>query len=285
MIEAMAEARDVTLYHAEPRGLFVQADRIRLRQIVLNLLTNAVKYNRKGGHVWVSTGRGVDGRTWLAVRDDGPGLSGEQMAGLFQPFNRLGQEGGSEEGSGIGLVLSKRLAELMNAAISVSSAVGTGSTFTVELESTAAHQLPVAAPQDDVPLPSPVRSQHGKPVLLYVEDNPANLKLVQEIVKLHLDIELLSATDGTSGVNMALEYRPDVILMDMNLPGMSGREAQRRLRREPATRDIPIIALSANAMPLDVQTALEAGFFRYLTKPLDIGEFIEVVGEALEQSR
>ena len=283
MIEAMATARGVTVALAEPRGLFVKADRIRLRQIVLNLLTNAVKYNSKHGHVWVAVGTGDAGRTWLSVRDDGPGLSGEQLAGLFQPFNRLGQEGGSEEGSGIGLVLSKRLAELMNATIGVTSAVGQGSTFTVEMESTEAPTLQRQPAQDEVALPTMARN--GKPRLLYVEDNPANLKLVQEIVKLHLEVELLAATDGNTGVAMAHDYRPNVILMDMNLPGISGREAQRRLRQHPATRDIPIIALSANAMPLDVQAALEAGFFRYLTKPLNIGDFLQVVGEALEQTR
>jgi protein-histidine pros-kinase len=283
MIEAMATARGVTVSLGEPRGLYVKADRIRLRQIVLNLLTNAVKYNSKRGHVWVALGTGEAGRTWLSVRDDGPGLSAEQMAGLFQPFNRLGQEGGSEEGSGIGLVLSKRLAELMNATIGVTSAVGEGSTFTIEMEAAEAPTLPRQVVQDDAP--PPVAVSHDKPLLLYVEDNPANLKLVQEIVKLHLDLDLLAATDGNAGVAMALEYRPDVILMDMNLPGLSGREAQRRLRQHPATRDIPIIALSANAMPLDVQAALEAGFFRYLTKPLNIGDFLEAVGEALEQAR
>jgi len=285
MIEAMAEARGVALTLSEPSGLYVKADRIRLRQIVLNLMSNAVKYNSKGGHVWIATGLGDAGRAWLSVRDDGPGLSGEQLTGLFQPFNRLGQEGGSEEGSGIGLVLSKRLAELMNASIGVSSAVGQGSTFTVELEITAPQNLPRQLEQDDISLPPLVHSRHGKPLLLYVEDNPANLTLVQEIVKLHLDIDLMSATDGNTGVRMARESSPDVILMDMNLPGISGREAQRRLRHDPATRDIPIIALSANAMPLDVQAALEAGFFRYLTKPLDIDDFLEVVGEALEQAR
>jgi len=284
MIEAMADARQVTVYLSEPRGLCVKADRIRLRQIVLNLLTNAVKYNSKGGHVWVDCGEGGAGRTWLAVRDDGPGLSGDQMAGLFQPFNRLGQEGGSEEGSGIGLVLSKRLAELMNATIGVTSAVGQGCTFTVEMETARPQTLPGRDEQADVSSPA-ARIHHNKPVLLYVEDNPANLRLVQEIVKLHLDVELLSATDGNTGVAMAREHRPNAILMDMNLPGISGREAQRQLRRDPATRDIPIIALSANAMPLDVEAALEAGFFRYLTKPLNINDFLEVVGEALEPPR
>ncbi|MGW8392419.1 PAS domain S-box protein [Pseudoduganella sp. HUAS MS19] len=283
MIEAMADARQVAVYLSEPRGLCVRADRIRLRQIVLNLLSNAVKYNSKGGHVWIACGEGDTGRAWLAVRDDGPGLSGEQMAGLFQPFNRLGQEGGSEEGSGIGLVLSKRLAELMNATISVTSSVGQGSTFTVEMETTEPPQLPQQLTEEGVP--ALVRGYHSKPLLLYVEDNPANLRLVQEIAKLHLNVELLSATDGNAGVSMARDYLPDVILMDMNLPGISGREAQRRLRQDTATRDIPIIALSANAMPLDVQAALEAGFFRYLTKPLNIGDFLEAVGEALEQSR
>ncbi|WP_083941343.1 PAS domain S-box protein [Pseudoduganella violaceinigra] len=283
MIEAMADARQVTVYLSEPRGLCVKADRIRLRQIVLNLLTNAVKYNSKGGHVWVAMDRNALGRTWLAVKDDGPGLSEEQLAGLFQPFNRLGQEGGSEEGSGIGLVLSKRLAELMNATIGVSSTMGKGCTFTVEMESAELPSALIQAPHHGASLAAP-QDRHGKPLLLYVEDNPANLKLVQEIVKLHLDLELLSATDGNAGVAMAREHLPDVILMDMNLPGISGREAQRRLRQDPATCEIPIIALSANAMPLDVQAALEAGFFRYLTKPLDIGDFLEVVGEALEQS-
>ncbi|WP_426335818.1 PAS domain S-box protein [Pseudoduganella sp. R-31] len=285
MVEAMADARQVAVYLSEPRGMHVKADRIRLRQIVLNLLSNAIKYNSKGGHVWVACGAADPGRAWLAVRDDGPGLSGEQMAGLFQPFNRLGQEGGSEEGSGIGLVLSKRLAELMNATIGVTSSVGQGSTFTVEMEATAPQQLPRGEDQEGMPAPAAVRGHHSKPRLLYVEDNPANLKLVEEIVKLHLDVELLSATDGNSGVAMAREYLPDAILMDMNLPGISGREAQRRLRQDAATREIPIIALSANAMPLDVQAALEAGFFRYLTKPLNINDFLEVVGEALEQSR
>lgn len=285
MVEAMADARNVTVYQPEPRALYVQADRIRLRQVMLNLLTNAVKYNRKGGHVWIDFGKGESGRAWFSVRDDGPGLNSDQMGGLFQPFNRLGQEGGAEEGSGIGLVLSKRLAELMNATISVTSAVGAGSTFTVELEASAPHQVPASAAAGGMPLPAVQRAHHDKPLMLYVEDNPANLKLVQEIVKLHLDIDLLSATDGNSGVSMALEHQPDVILMDMNLPGLSGRQAQRRLRQDRLTRDIPIIALSANAMPLDVQTALEAGFFRYLTKPLDIADFIQVVGEALEQIR
>jgi PAS domain S-box-containing protein len=283
MIEAMAEARNITIHLSEPRGLYVKADRIRLRQIVLNLLSNAVKYNSKGGRVWVAIGSGDAGRTWLSVRDDGPGLNGEQMTGLFQPFNRLGQEGGSEEGSGIGLVLSKRLAELMNATIGVTSAVGQGSTFTVEMEATEPLALPRPAAQDGI-APTAERIRHDKPLLLYVEDNPANLKLVQEIVRLHLDLDLLSATDGVTGVKMARDYRPDLILMDMNLPGISGREAQRRLRQDPATSDIPIIALSANAMPLDIQAALEAGFFRYLTKPLNINDFLQVVGEALEQS-
>ncbi|SFG70317.1 protein-histidine pros-kinase [Duganella sp. CF458] len=285
MIEAMADARQVTVYLSEPGGLCVKADRIRLRQIVLNLLTNAVKYNSKGGHVWVTCGQGDVGRVWLAVRDDGPGLSGEQLAGLFQPFNRLGQEGGSEEGSGIGLVLSRRLAELMNATISVTSSVGQGSTFAVEMEATEPQQSARPGSEEGAATPAAVRGHHSKPILLYVEDNPANLRLVQEIVKLHLDLELLSATDGITGVAMAREYLPTVILMDMNLPGISGREAQRRLRQDAATREIPVVALSANAMPLDVQAALEAGFFRYLTKPLNINDFLEVVGEALEQSR
>lgn len=182
-------------------------------------------------------------------------------------------------------MLSKRLAELMNATISVTSSVGQGSTFTVEMEGAEPQLLPHAESEAGVAAPVAARRHHSKPLLLYVEDNPANLRLVQEIVKLHLDLELLSATDGNTGVAMARDYQPDVILMDMNLPGISGREAQRRLSQDGATRAIPIIALSANAMPLDVQAALDAGFFRYLTKPLNINDFLDAVGQALEQSR
>jgi protein-histidine pros-kinase len=145
--------------------------------------------------------------------------------------------------------------------------------------------MPRAPQLEDASVQQGKQFRDGKPLLLYVEDNLANLTLVQEIVKLHLELELLSATDGNTGVKMAREHLPDVILMDMNLPGISGREAQRRLQMDAATRRIPIIALSANAMPTDVQAALEAGFFRYLTKPLDIGEFLQVVAEALEHSR
>ena len=285
MVEAMAETRGVELRLPPAGKLYVQADRIRLRQIVLNLLSNAVKYNHQGGHVWVDCGQGDTGRAWVSVKDDGAGLTPEQVAGLFQPFNRLGQEGGAEEGSGIGLVLSKRLAELMNAAITVSSAVDYGSTFTLELQAAEAPVANGTAPRPEPSWAPPQGDLHGKTTLLYVEDNPANLKLVQEIVKLHLEVELLSATDGLTGVAMAREYRPAVILMDMNLPGISGREAQRRLKKDPVTASIPVIALSANAMPLDVEAALEAGFFRYLTKPLNINDFLSVVRDALDQSR
>ncbi|MBB3119950.1 PAS domain S-box protein [Pseudoduganella violacea] len=280
MVDAMAERRGIRLMLPEASPLTVQADRVRLRQIVLNLLSNAIKYNRQGGAVVVDFGQRDTGRIWLTVQDTGPGLRPEQIAELFQPFNRLGQEGGPEEGTGIGLVLSKRLAELMEGNIAVASMPGAGCAFTVEL----AAAVPLAADEAEPALaavPAPQRRPQDKPLLLYVEDNPANLRLVSDILSLHMEVVLLTAGDGAAGVALAREYLPDLILMDMNLPGMSGREAHKVLSEDPATAGIPVLALSANAMRQDIQAALDAGFYRYLTKPIDIGEFTAAVQAGL----
>jgi CheY-like chemotaxis protein len=209
-------------------------------------------------------------------------LSAEKLAHLLIPFNRLGQEKSGVAGTGIGLVVSKRLAELMGAVLGVESTVGVGSVFWCELDAAEAPQLTIPAsdngvlPRMETSAPAPQRT------LLYVEDNPANMELVEEIVAGIPAIKCLTAAAGSRGIEIARTVCPTVILMDINLPGMSGTQAMKILRADAATAHIPVIALSANAMPQDIQNGLEAGFFRYLTKPIIIKEFIATLDAALD---
>jgi protein-histidine pros-kinase len=201
---------------------------------------------------------------------------------LFQPFNRLGQEGGTEEGSGIGLVVTKRLVELMGGAIGVQSTPGAGSMFWVELPATAAPESARAAIAAAAkPAPEPVAERGGLPLLLYVEDNPTNLRLVEDVLSFRSDLRLITCMDGAEGLEMARRHMPDIVLLDMNLPGLSGREIQRQLRDDPATAAIPVLAISANAMRNDINAALDAGFFRYFTKPIDISALQDGLDAAL----
>ncbi|HEX7706595.1 MAG TPA: PAS domain S-box protein [Thermoanaerobaculia bacterium] len=283
MIEPLAQKRGIRMSFPPADALHcVNGDRTRIKQVLINLLSNAIKYNRPGGSVVVAcNAKSTSGRVRLTVTDTGAGLPPEKLAQLFQPFNRLGQEVGTEEGTGIGLVVSKRLVELMDGVIGVESSTGEGSTFWVELMSTAPLTLPafveIAAPPD-----SHAAALDHQRTLLYVEDNPANLQLVERIIGRRKDLRLLSAVDGNRGVELARASLPDVILMDINLPGISGTEALKILRDDAATAHIPVIALSANAMPRDIQKGLEAGFFRYLTKPIKVSEFTETLNIALE---
>ncbi|QYF95710.1 response regulator [Massilia sp. PAMC28688] len=281
MVEPMGRPREIRMLFPESTGAVVLADRTRLKQVLLNLLSNAVKYNREQGAVVVGCVALADKRVRLTVQDTGLGLTEEQVGGLFQPFNRLGQENGVEEGTGIGLVVTRRLVELMGGTIGVSSSVGVGTVFWVELALTE----PVApALPNGVVLPL-ARREGGRSdaarVVLYVEDNPANLRLVQEIVAFRTDLRLLSAADAHLGLEMAKVHQPDLILMDINLPGMSGLDALKELQRTPATSHIPVLALTANAMPREVERGLESGFARYLTKPINIDEFNDAIDSTL----
>ena len=261
---------------------FVHADRTRVKQVLINLLSNAIKYNRAQGAVEVTCSASSEKRIRISVHDTGEGLSPEKLAQLFQPFNRLGQEASAEEGTGIGLVVSKRLVELMGGEIGVESTVGVGSVFWFELDLAAEPQPAVGAAE---PLgPHQAHVQHGAVLrtLLYVEDNPANMKLVEQLIARRPDMRLLSAADGRTGIEMARTHLPEVILMDINLPGMSGIQALKILREDPVTAHIPVLAISANAMPHDIKKGLEAGFFRYLTKPINVNEFMEALDMALE---
>jgi PAS domain S-box-containing protein len=281
MIEPQAQKRGITMtFPAADCPFYVKADRTRVKQILINLFSNSIKYNTRGGTVVVECTAVSPDRIRVSVADSGAGLSTDKLSQLFQPFNRLGQQASTEEGTGIGLVVTKRLVELMGGTIGVESTVGVGSTFWFELgsidipdvvaDACAGPSRHASAAQDTV-----LRT------LLYVEDNPANLHLVQQLVARRPDMRLFSAEDGETGIALARSVQPDVILMDIHLPGISGIEALGILRDDPATAHIPVIALSANAIPRDMKKGLEAGFCRYLTKPIKVVDFMEALDEAL----
>ncbi|MFB9245275.1 response regulator [Massilia antarctica] len=281
MTEPLAQQRKIRMLFPDAPGAVVQADRTRLKQVLLNLLSNAIKYNRDMGAVVCDCSVVTANRVRLSVQDTGMGLRPDQIASLFQPFNRLGQENGSEEGTGIGLVVTRRLVELMGGEIGVSSSVGVGTVFWIELgltepvPSAVGEAIVLTLEHKAAPVPL---AEHS---LLYVEDNPANLKLVQEIVRFRPDLHLLTAPDGHLGIELAKAHLPDVILMDLNLPCVSGADALKELRSDPRTAHIPVIALTANAMPRDIERGLASGFFRYLTKPINIDEFNEAIDSTL----
>ena len=281
LVEAQAHRNNIQInYLPFDPSWFVHADRTRVKQVLINLLSNAIKYNRKNGTVEVRCSA-TEERIRIYIKDTGEGLSAEKMAQLFQAFNRLGQETRGEQGTGIGLVVTKQLIELMGGDIGVTSTVGVGSEFWIELPRETAPQFAVdpALPTESapgVPVKTAVRT------LLYVEDNPANLMLVENVIEAHSPLRMLSANDGALGVALARAHLPDVILMDINLPGISGIEAMNILHRDLTTKHIPIIALSANAMLYDIEKGLEAGFFCYLTKPIKIDELLKAIDAALE---
>ena len=283
MIEPLAQRKGIHMtFPTFDKAHSVKADRTRIKQVLINLLTNAIKYNEVGGAVIVDCCETTTpGHVRVTVTDTGAGLSPEKLAQLFQPFNRLGQEANVEEGTGIGLVVSKRLVELMEGVIGVESTVGMGSVFWVELLSTAPLTLSPRV-EAAAAVQAELLSGPRKRTLLYVEDNPANLKLVERLIDRRQDLRLLSAVDGKRGIELARACQPDVILMDINLPGISGIEALRILRQDENTAHIPVVALSANAIPRDIEKGLKAGFFRYLTKPIKVSDFTEALNVALE---
>jgi signal transduction histidine kinase/ActR/RegA family two-component response regulator len=275
-----AEAASVTL--AGPGAgthAIVRADPLKLRQIVANLVSNAIKYNRPGGQVTVEVHE-VGDTVEVAVRDTGLGIPAERMANLFQPFDRLGREALAVEGAGLGLALTRRLVEAMGGRLAVESVADVGSTFTVGLPSAAAEELaaPPSAPLRDRALPAAT----GSTTLLYVEDNASNIRLMRHLVEALGGLELHVAEHPRVGLEMAELLRPDVILLDINLPEMDGFEVKARLAANPATSEIPVIALSANVLTETVARGRLAGFHGYLTKPLSISALVEAIQQAAD---
>jgi PAS domain S-box-containing protein len=282
IIETQAQKRGISVsFPLFATSYFVRADHTRLKQVLINLLSNAMKYNKQNGSVEVSYVLSTPERIRICIKDSGAGLSQEQLQQLFQPFNRLGQESTAEEGTGIGLVMSKRLVELMGGVIGVESTPGEGSVFWIELNLTNEPQLEIYSEQRKSADQQILDSQTASYTLLYVEDNPANLMLVEDLISRRPNITLFTALDGRQGIEVALIQLPDVILMDINLPGINGTTAMKMLADNAATAHIPVIALSANAMPRDIEKGLEAGFFRYLTKPIRANEFMDTLDEAI----
>jgi PAS domain S-box-containing protein len=284
MMEPKARQHDIaTCFAPVDMDLFVLADSTRLRQVFINLLTNAIKYNRPLGMVEVLCSQRPNKRVRVSIRDTGLGLSPGQQVQLFQAFNRLGQEAGGVEGTGIGLVVAKQLVELMGGNIGVRSTVGEGSVFWIELDTVDCKQVSLDGSDLILKLPVVARTNRER-TLLYVEDNPANMELMQQIIERHPKIRLLTAGNGLAGIELARTELPDVILLDINLPGINGFEVLELLRKDLLTAHIPALALSANAMESDIQKGSEAGFLRYLTKPIKVDEMMLALNAALEIS-
>ena len=288
LIRPMALQRPVTLPEAVPpeADVHVQADRQRLMQVVLNLLSNAVKYNTVGGTVELLafTGGNEAGGGWLTigVRDEGPGIPPERMGELFVPFSRLGAEQEGVEGTGLGLALSQRLVEAMHGRLRVESEVGEGSTFWIELP-LAQHPLRRLESYRQTAIPGlPRVSGNGPHRILYVEDNLANLNLVESILEDRPEIQLLPALQGRLGLELAREHSPDLVLLDLHLPDMAGEDVLRELRSDARTSRIPVLVISADATPRQIARLQLAGAQGYLTKPIDVDEFLTAVDEALE---
>ena len=254
----------------------VLADSTRLKQVLTNLLSNAVKYNREGGQVHIAVRPADPGRVEIAISDTGLGMSEDQLEALFQPYNRLGREGSGIEGTGIGLVISRRLAELMGGTLAASSRAGQGSTFTLTLPSAATADCTPATDTESAPLPYRRRLVH------YVEDNETNIEVMRGVLAQREQVELHTSTLALDGLGAIRRERPDLILLDMQLPDISGLELLRHIKQDEAVADIPVIVVSADATPGQMEKALTLGAMHYVTKPLEVAAFLALVYQALE---
>ena len=259
---------------------WVFADHQRLKQVLLNLLSNAVKYNRPGGTVSISSGIGSSGLSRLCIADTGIGIAESELPRLFSPFERM-TNALAIEGTGLGLALSRRLVEAMGGTLTARSTLGRGSEFWVELPIA---ESPLEA-EDVVPLSAPSAEfpEGAKATILYIEDNLANLQLIQHILARRPEIHLLTAMQSTLGMELARRHRPDLILLDLHLPDVDGLTTLRKLRAETATSNIPVIMISADATPGSIERLHAAGARHYLTKPIRVDEFVRTVDEVLEE--
>jgi len=282
LVVTMAGKRNIRISHNGLNGIAVRADRTRLRQVLLNLLSNAIKYNREGGSVKIEVQSGGTGRLRILVKDSGPGIPAARMAELFQPFSRLSAEHSAIEGTGIGLTITRRLVEMMGGTVNAESEVAVGSIFWIELP---LEELPEAlhgSATADSATPSQ-RSEAAQHTVLYIEDNPSNLRLVTQILGRRQHVHLLTAHTPELGIELALAHHPGLILLDINLPGMNGYQVLEVFKNDARLQAIPVVAITANAMPRDIERGLAAGFADYLTKPLEVARFYKVVDACLSK--
>ena len=284
LISPLAEEKNIQITNSISRhpDLTAQGDFTRLKQVLLNLLSNAVKYNRPDGSITLEVQKLREGLIRIDITDTGMGIPEDKQNLLFEPFNRLDAANSAIEGTGIGLTITKRLVEMMDGTVSMRSVSGEGTCFSVELP----EGKPLAKGSEKKVI-RPVqkvsnKKEEQKWTLLYVEDNPANLMLVEQILQSRPDIHLMAAPEATMGIELARAHRPDLILMDINLPGMDGISAMKHLQNYEETKDIPVIAVSANAMASDIQKGQEVGFKSYITKPFDIPKFFAEINAYLE---
>ncbi|MGD2119589.1 MAG: ATP-binding protein [Chromatiales bacterium] len=286
LVAPMADSYGITLGSGEPAGAIVRADRVRLKQVLLNLLSNAIKYNREAGEVHIAT-QVIDAE-YLRIRvsDTGPGISATQQADLFQPFNRLDAGNSTIEGTGIGLTISRHLVEIMHGRLEFESSPGVGSSFWIELpiESVAQpdeHQAPLDTVVINEPVAPVSHTEGGHRTVLYIEDNPANLRLVEQIVARLEHIHLLTADNPALGIELVRAHRPELILLDINMPGMDGYKVLEILKADADLKHIPVVAVTAKAMQEDIEHGKAAGFIEYLTKPLDVPRFHTLLEQLL----
>jgi CheY-like chemotaxis protein/two-component sensor histidine kinase len=280
LVQQAADRRQI---HIESHlGLGARAaigDVTRVKQILTNLLSNAVKYNVEAGNVIVSSRLADEGRLAVDVIDTGEGMSAQQLAHLFQPFNRLGRESGPIEGTGIGLVISLRLAELMGGTLHARSSVGMGSTFTLELPRAAVAPASRVPPDEDRIEPA----AYHRRLIHYVEDNETNAEVMRGILALRPQVELEVSALGLDGLESIRRRRPSLVLLDMQLPDIDGLELLRHLQAGPDTSDIPVIVISADATESRISQAIAAGATHYLTKPVNVPTFLAAVDSVLDQ--
>jgi CheY-like chemotaxis protein/anti-sigma regulatory factor (Ser/Thr protein kinase) len=257
----------------------VIADRTRLAQILMNYGSNAIKYNKSGGHVRFEVAIGAE-TVRMTVADDGMGIPADKRGKIFEPFHRAGQETGPIQGTGIGLAISKRLAELMHGNVGFTSEQGQGSAFWIELPIDRA--APDAHAAADAKLTSPaIAADPRRHEIVYIEDNPSNIAFMRELMEDLPNIDLVTAPTAEIGLELVRTHVPALVIMDINLPGMSGFEAAKQLAAWPETEHIPIIALTAAALGRDLTRGVEVGFVRYLTKPVKVDELTAALEEIL----
>ena len=281
--QPLADQRDVSIrYQKIPEGnCLIEVDPLRFKQVVLNLVSNAIKYNKPKGSVVISFARQGDGKIRLGVRDTGHGIAEDKKGKLFKPFERFDTDAELIEGTGIGLSISKQLVELMGGTIGFESVLGEGSLFYIDIPVSDKTLAPSKVEISPDPATASTSATGGRTVL-YIEDIPANVELVKVILANRPHIDLLSAPNATEGLKKAEAHLPDLILMDIHLPGMDGLSAFKKLKTIETTRNIPVIALTADAMSGDIKKALDMGFKSYITKPIDVPEFLKVIDETLE---